>query len=279
MELIGFEKQKKYLKDAVAADRLQHAYFFTGPDMIGKKQLAFWLAELINDRPIPNSDVRILAPRKEDDESHIYIEDIKDARTFLSMKPAQGPFKVVIIDDADALTTEAANSFLKSLEEPAVKTLLILISSRPESVLPTLRSRCLEVKFSAHSAEAIAGVVDSHGLSSGDLELISLLAGGRIGWVIDCLENKKLPVLKKAVQDFQSVVRQGTAERMLYIKKISETGSYPELIPVWIRWVRAHGKNPEKTRQVLARLLKLQAILDQPQFHHRLALENFLINI
>jgi hypothetical protein len=93
------------------------------------------------------------------------------------------------------------------------------------------------------------------------------------------MENKKLPEMRHAVQEFKTVIRQGNFEKFQYAKKITDGERPEEIVDLWIRWVRAHGKDPQKTYAVLAKMLKLHALLTQPQFNHRLAVENFLMSI
>jgi len=85
--------------------------------------------------------------KNEKDNLEIDINQIRDAQKFLSYKSYYGSFKSVIIDDAERMDIEAQNCFLKTLEEPKGKTLLILISSKPDMLLPTIISRCQTLKF------------------------------------------------------------------------------------------------------------------------------------
>ena len=91
-------------------------------------------------------DIRVLQRRVNEKtgklRSEILIEDVRDVLDFLHLKPAESHWRVVIIDAADDLNRNAANAILKMLEEPAARTVLILVSHAPGSLLPTIRSRC-----------------------------------------------------------------------------------------------------------------------------------------
>ena len=92
---IGFQFQKKYFEQLVKSGALAHAYLFTGPDMIGKQMFAKELFVLANAREefvTGDPDLKVITPRVEDDETKIYIEDIRDAKNFLSLKPYYGPY-------------------------------------------------------------------------------------------------------------------------------------------------------------------------------------------
>lgn len=96
----------------------------------------------INNRNHP--DVFIIDPEK----GFIKIEAIRDAQKFLSLTSFQASLKVVIVNNAHQLTAEAANAFLKTLEEPAGSCLIVLVSSRPDLLMPTIVSRCRRIYLS-----------------------------------------------------------------------------------------------------------------------------------
>lgn len=287
---IGFEKQKAYFTQLIADERLGHAYLFSGPDAIGKKKFALELYSLVNPALVAKGgasgrqisddvDLKFLAPKVSEDETKIYIEDIRNAKNFLAYKPLAGPYKAVIIDDAETLTEEGANALLKALEEPPALSLFILVTSKPKLLPMTIASRCQKVVFLPHPPEVMAGVLKKYNLSGDDAGLVSLLAEGRLGWALACLEAGGLKTVKNSLGEFQSVLRKGITERMQYAKEVSDGDNALALVDLWMRWVRAHGKDPAKSRLVLRDLLKLRYLVSQPEFNHRLAIENFLINI
>jgi len=237
----GHNNNKKYFENVVKMGVLSHAYIFCGPEGIGKKMFAYDLFRMINQRdPEGDPDFKLLTPRLEEDETKIYVEDIRDLKLYLTFKPYFGPYKFIIINDADRLVPEAANAFLKMLEEPLPFTVIILISSKPKFMLPTILSRCEKVSF----------------LPSGEK-------------VID-----KATV--ESVDEFLSVTKQGITERMQYVEKLFAGKDYQNTVVGLIHILRAR-ENPN--RKVLKDLLRLNSLLSQPQFNHRLALENFLINL
>src|SRR3990167_933197 len=130
--LIGHNKQKKYFKHVASNGALNHAYLFTGSEMIGKKVLALELFATINKRDYLNDpDFTFVGPNLSEDESRIHIEDIRKLKSFFRFKPYSGPYKMAIIDDAHCFTDEAANALLKIIEEPPQLSIIILISSMP----------------------------------------------------------------------------------------------------------------------------------------------------
>jgi len=139
--LIGHKKQWEFLKKKFELNQLSHAYLFIGVKEIGKKTFAVEFAKLI-DCKFP--DLMIISP---DDSKDISIKKIREVQNFLAYKSYNGGFKMVIVDDAEKMNQEAQSCFLKTLEEPKGETLLILISSKPDMILPTIISRCQTIKF------------------------------------------------------------------------------------------------------------------------------------
>lgn len=134
------------LRRAHSQDRLAHAYLITGPIGSGKRQLASHLAALIlggGGDPWQNSDVHTAEP--ESKSRRILIEQIRELERELQMRSFFGGRKIGVIFDADRLQPNAANAFLKTLEEPPAHSHLLLLSSHPDQLLETILSRCLEV--------------------------------------------------------------------------------------------------------------------------------------
>lgn len=257
-------KNKKYFENVIKNGVLSHAYLFSGPYGIGKKMFAYDIFRQINNRePEGDPDFRFLTPRLEEGDlpagrhgTKIYVEDIRDLKAYLTLKPYYGPYKFVVIDDADRLVPAAANAFLKMLEEPAPFTVIILISSMPKLILSTVLSRCEKIQFLPSSEKVI---------------------------------DKKTA---KAVDEFLKVCKEGVCERMQYAEKLFVGKDYQNLVVGLIHTLRAteilraakarprnFSEKENPNHKVLKNLLKLNSLLSQPQFNHRLALENFLINL
>lgn len=274
---IGHRIQKSYFENTLKNENLSYVYLFHGPEMIGKKKFSQDLYCAINHRnglSDTDPDFKFISPKLSKEETKIYIEDIRDIKSFLALKPYYGPYKFVIVDNADRLTEEASNAILKTLEEPPGHTIIILITSRPGFLLSTIRSRCQPIRFLPQTQEEIALYLKSKKISIQDKEFLVRLSSGRLGWVIKILENKELKKAKESIEEFQKILKQGIFERMQYAKKIYEKESYSNLTSNLMSYFKV-TENAGLARQ----LLYLNKIISQPQFNHRLALENFLINL
>src|SRR6266566_4226702 len=138
-----------YLRRAHKQNRLAHAYLISGPPGSGKQLLAAELASLVN-RTAANDvfsakarDIFVAQP--ESRSRRIVIEQIRDLEHRLQMRATDGRRKVAIISEADRLQPQAANAFLKTLEEPPKDSLLLLLSALPEALPETILSRCIAI--------------------------------------------------------------------------------------------------------------------------------------
>jgi DNA polymerase-3 subunit delta' len=138
------------LRRAHEQDRLAHAYLITGPVGAGKRMLARELCALVHgpsEDPFANADIHLAEP--ESKSRRIVTEQIRALEHELHLRSFFGGKKIGIIIDADRLQTQAANAFLKTLEEPPGNSLLLLLSALPEQLPETILSRCIEVPLKA----------------------------------------------------------------------------------------------------------------------------------
>lgn len=243
MQKVLYQKHKDYFKKLLEQKRLGHAYLFTGPNSVGKKNFAEDLCVLLTGKNfINNPDLKLLSPKTEEGDHKIYIEDVRDLKSFMSLKAYSGKYKLAVINNADTLTTEAANAMLKVLEEPPKNSVLILITSKPRLLPTTIISRCETVVFPP-MPEAVTEEMNN------------------------------------AVAELRKVARQNIADRIKYAKQIYEKENYVELVNLWLKSLRLQLIDKPKSASVLKNLLQLSHIISQPQYNHRIALERFFINL
>ncbi|MEK7061828.1 MAG: DNA polymerase III subunit [Patescibacteria group bacterium] len=180
--LVGHKKQWDFLSKKFGLGQLAHAYLFSGEEKIGKKNLAKEFTKLINclyyksedsetcsmkgktleqcqnckmiekemypDLLVVKSAYSESSVKNEKDMMEIDVSQIRQVNNFLSYTSYYGGYKTVIIDNAELMNQEAQSCFLKTLEEPKGKTIIILITKNSELLLPTIFSRCQTVVFS-----------------------------------------------------------------------------------------------------------------------------------
>ena len=144
------------LNRAHAQDRLAHAYFISGAPGSGKRDLARSLCALLHGPsadPFAASDVHLIQP--ESKSRRIVIEQVRDLERELHLRSMSGTRKIGILIDADRLVDQAANAFLKTLEEPPNNSLLLLLSALPEQLPETVLSRCIELQLKSTQARQL----------------------------------------------------------------------------------------------------------------------------
>ncbi|KQX19962.1 MULTISPECIES: AAA family ATPase [unclassified Sphingomonas] len=175
MSLVGHDEQIAAFREAADTGRLHHAWLLTGPEGVGKASFALMAAtrllanaagprvdlpgiETPEGHPIVNyiragshPDIRILArltkDKSDDLARSISIEQVRSLQGLFATTPSLSPRRVVIIDAIDDLERPAANALLKNLEEPPAGTTFFLVSHAPGRLLPTIRSRCRQLRF------------------------------------------------------------------------------------------------------------------------------------
>ncbi len=187
--IFGHERQIQYLEKVLKKGRLAHAYLFYGPEHVGKFTVAKYLAGLLNfPETIILSPEETLVSRKER-RKDIPIDDIRELKRRLSFAPAGGAWRAAIINEAQNLSQEAADAFLKVLEEPGPNTVILLIASSPEFLPPTVVSRAQPLRFSLVSDNLMAKFLSGKVQNEKERKELLVLSSGRPGILKKLLED------------------------------------------------------------------------------------------
>jgi DNA polymerase-3 subunit delta' len=209
--LFGHDDAELQLHADAQAGRLPHGLILSGIRGIGKATLAYRLARTLLTKEGANheavfsriaagshSDLLVLEPefdeKKGEYAKDINVDQAREVAKFLSLTAAESNWRVVIIDSADALNTNAANAILKILEEPPPQAILLLISHQPSLLLPTIRSRCQVVKLRPLKSDAFVEAAKYLLPDAGEAKLSALaqLTGGAPGKALDYEEQGAL---------------------------------------------------------------------------------------
>ena len=192
-DILGNERQKKILKRALQKGRIPNSMLFWGPEGVGKRSLALVLAKAMNCetktdeacevcsscRAISRGifpDVMVISPEN----NMIRIDQMRILKQTTYLRPMAGKKRFFIVTEADKMNDEAANSLLKILEEPPSFSHIILITSNPEMIKPTIKSRCQMLNFQPISKEDIEKILLEKGFGKERAKIISLLVGGNL---------------------------------------------------------------------------------------------------
>jgi len=201
-----------------ANHRLAHAYLLVGPQDSGKTQTALSVAQLVNCesaelqacgecsscRKIASGnhpDVHVLG---NDDMDSIKIEDIRFLLNRAHLMAFEARTKVFIIRNIELMTLEAANALLKTLEEPAANTLMILTTSVLEANMDTIKSRCHIVKFFPSSVNRISQLLKDEGVASQDAHFLAVYSEGCLGKTRKLIEQDVILFRRKVLHEMLS---------------------------------------------------------------------------
>jgi DNA polymerase-3 subunit delta' len=268
----GHDAAIELLKSSLTQDRVSHAYLIAGPERIGKSTLARELGMALNCtawQSSPGLFAEAEAPAAEPGPcyqcsnclkalagSHPDLRVIEEWTTErgslpqqiraleygVSLQPFEGRWKVLVLLNAQDLTDAGQNTLLKTLEEPAPHTCIILVATSPQMLLPTVVSRCQQIQLRPPSTEAIAAaLIELQEVGPEQAHMLAALAGGRVGWALDAAQEPSLLEQRQAVLTaLAQALEGGTVKRFRLAEALA--GSDPQAIDdalvLWLSWLR-----------------------------------------
>jgi DNA polymerase III subunit delta' len=255
----GHDAPREQLAKAHELGRLAHAYLFVGPDGVGKRTFAIQLAKTLLCQAPPShfcpcdkcqacqqveafTHPDFSIARLPDEKQELPVKLMREEFIpRLSLTASRGGWKIGFIEDADAFNEESANCFLKTLEEPPPKTLLILRSRTLERQLPTIRSRCQVVRFAPLNESDMRTVLAQHEIHEpSQLAKLLPLAGGSPGLALSLDDD----------------VLWDTRSAMLTNLATTKPDS-TQLAQDWLKAVEAVGKESRQQRERSSLILRL----------------------
>jgi DNA polymerase III subunit delta' len=218
--LLGHEAAEATLLEAMRSGRMHHAWLITGPDGVGKATLAYRFARrLLAGVPVGNTLAldplhptfrRVAAGAHADlhtvelayDEkrrrmrTQIAVEDVRRISAFMSLTPAEGGWRVAIVDGAEEMNQSSANALLKILEEPPRRAILLLVCGAPGRLLPTIRSRCRRLRLDPLGQEAMDRLLAAYlpDLAADERGRLATVAEGSPGRALLLAEDQGLAI-------------------------------------------------------------------------------------
>lgn len=273
MSSIFHPKQQRIFKNAIETNSFSHAYIFSGPAGVGKLDFAMQIA-----KKLLNIELNTEAGHPD---LHIYngldIAQARELKKKISLSPFSAQYKVVIINNARNINREAANAILKLLEEPSGDTIFFLIATNSGLVLPTIRSRCYEMKFYYVSDFQIEKEYDTKAI-----EDLRPHWKGRPAHVREFLINPKYAnEIREYKKDIQKFIGGSINECFKiiekYVKIDEDASKIVSFIEVSIEHIRASSNHNE--HNILPNLLNIYKGLTTTNAKPQFALRSLALNM
>ncbi len=260
--IVGHEHAIDLLRRALVAQRVRHAYLFTGPEHIGKTLLAQRFAQtlLCMGGPDPHvapqnpcgvclscrkvlhgnhPDVHLIS--RVPDKQFILIEQVRALQSDSARKTLEGRYNVFIIQGMHEMNVQAANCLLKTLEEPEPNVVLLLTAPDPGLLLPTILSRVQQVSMHVLTAPHIQAALEHWWeVEPQEAALIAALAAGRIGWAVQAAEdNNLLTERREQLLTLTGLLAASKVQRFEVAQRLSaDADKLRAILDLWLLWWR-----------------------------------------
>lgn len=318
-QIIGHSWAIDLLSHGLDSGQIAHAYLFTGPAQIGKTTLAKAFAQALNcqepDPPCGHCPSCLKVTKGAHPDLHVIegegaggsikIEQVRALQREAALKPYEGRYRVFILCQADRATAEAADSLLKTLEEPPSHVVLILTASHARAMRPTVVSRCQMLDLRPAPDSLLAKALEERGAPPEKARLLARLSGGCVGWALNAWNEPSILVRRQ--QNLDQLVALLTSTRVERLEAAAALSRDADLarqtIDLWVAWWRdllLFCGNPDAClmhldrREEIARLapqiglsrswaalraLETTAAYLDANVNTRLALENLLLKL
>lgn len=255
-QLLGQEKAKRFIDKTLSHKRLPHAFLFKGPDGVGKRMYGRGLAAALSCKETgprlacgrcsscrkfyaaSHPDFIVVEP----DKGAIKIGQVRSLIKDISYPPYESPIRVVVLEDVHTMRREAANSLLKTLEEPPPGNLLILTADSSRDILPTLTSRCQVVPFVSLTQKDTCSILKEQGVDETSSQIMARLSEGSPGGALTLHETKMIGVLQEVVVFLSDPAIDVNRDVGLLLRLAEKTAALKDNLPTFLgllrQWLR-----------------------------------------
>jgi DNA polymerase-3 subunit delta' len=258
--IIGHRQTLAFFEHAQSSKHLSHAYLFTGPAKVGKRTLALAFAQAIlctAEQASPqhspcgvcpaclkvqngaHPDLSVLLP--DEGKKIVSIENIRTLVRATSLQPQESQYSIFVLPNAERVVIESAYTMLKTLEEPAPHTMLLLTTVDEQLLPQTIASRCQVLPVTlVNDRDIETALVQRWDISPERARRLSILAAGRPGWAINASQHEELEEERTSwFQSMAALCESGITQRLkMAAKLLHDTEKLDELLSVWLIWWR-----------------------------------------
>ena len=238
-DIIGQEQIKEHLQNAISAKKISHAYIINGEKSSGKEFIARVFAMTLQcekggTEPCQecHSCKQFLSGNHPDviwvtheKPASIGVDDVRiQINDTVSIRPYSSPYKIYLVDEAEKMTVQAQNALLKTIEEPPAYAVLVLITTNPEVFLPTILSRCIQLKLRPLKDSVVSDyLTEKMGVSDGQADIYAAFARGNLGKAIHLASSEEFALLYREVLTLLKNIKDMDIPMLLdYIRKLQE---------------------------------------------------------
>ena len=257
-DISGHEWAVQLLQQHIGSQQTRHAYLFSGVEGIGKRTLALKFAQAFNCPQPPHpgeacgqcrtcrqiekmqySDLMVV--QAENEGGILKIDQVRDLQRSMSLTPFEGRYRIALLLRFHEANDNAQNALLKLLEEPPSRAVLLLTAAAPETLLPTIVSRCEVLRLRPQPVEVLSTQLQEHWSINGDeARKLAHLSGGRVGYALRLHEEpQRLEVRQRWLEDLFSLLVSSRRSRMAYAEQFKREGkerlrqALLNWLPVW----------------------------------------------
>jgi len=252
--MLGHQWAVSLLREHVARNRLRHAYLFTGSQGVGRRTLALRLSQAVNclQPPEPGElcgacractligrmqhpDLAVVQAAQSG--GTLKVDQIRELQSSLSLAPYEAQYRVALLLRFEEAHISAQNAFLKTLEEPPPRVILLVTAESPERLLPTVVSRCEVIRLRSLPVEEVSEGMQAHWeLAADQARLLAHISGGRPGFALRLHQSPELMELRRLhLEDHQRLLTCNRAQRFEYAEKLAkDKEGLPTTLQTWL---------------------------------------------
>jgi len=304
--LVGHEWATNLLQSSIDAGKVGHAYIISGPTSVGKTRLALDFALALNclQPPLPGEQnglrycgqcraCRLISAGKHPDvtmislawqalqpenqgsaNANLKIDTIRAIQAEISRPPKEVRWRIYLVQDVNTLQAAAANAFLKTLEEPPPRAILILLASSDRTLLPTIVSRCQILELRSVPTATIEAALRQRGANEPTAHTLAALAAGRPGWGLRVLQDRTRQDLNdrdEALMHLNELLAYERVKRLVFAEELTKKwqdggdkrASILIMLNIWLGWWRDLALVKANLNQYLTNIDKLEDLKKQ----------------